>query len=470
MLSIRCPRCGLERTTRELKTRGLRCDGADCRVTLWELASESSRCWQPLTYLFVSEATGEVKYVGTTTNLPTRLIQHAGSDGKLMMGKEGRQPTEKGDRTLTPSDKKRWREHRNAEEKLAAAGVRVHVAFEATEWHHWNGSLWRGEDGRWRTPEWNHATPPKHEMFRSVRRQSVDTTVCTYKTPRMYAEDDGNHLRRAYGRLGDRTASALNLETSKQKFDPSAAAAAVHLCWHDRLVSSLMTDEWRTEYMSGELALPGVGALTVQRSVGVGRVGKTGRMKSQHEDARERVEMPGGRWPTLRQGACARCRFFGYCRCDVPCGQRWELVGEPEKRREIRRTSRATHAWWQDPWQRHGVMSSDDEMINDLAEEAMWLEGEMRRQKESGENGGNTHWPRINELTKAITALRERDFYGKAMSHGCYATLMEASWTPYLGDRAVRRVCAECEMNFANRLELAAHVHVSHVHASFLYR
>lgn len=449
VLSINCPRCGNELKSRELKSGGLRCAG-DCRVTLWELARESSRCWQPLTYLFVSEDSGEVKYVGTTMNLPNRLVQHAASDGKLMHGARGRQPKESGDRR-DPKEKTRWREHRNVEQKLSAAGVRVHVAFDATEWHHWFGAICL-LGGRLRSPAWNDATPPKHAAYRSEK----DGAVVTYKPPTRYEEDSGRYLRTAYDRLGDRTASALNLEI------PSGGAAehivcGENLCWHDRLVSSLKTDVWRTESMSGELTLSRAGAVAAQRGIGIGLPGRSGRMKSQYEDAREKLETPGGRWSKLRQGACEQCMFFGYCRCVVPCAQRWELVGEPDRRRDLRWRNRDPRAWWQDPWQRHGVMNSDDETVNDLVSEAMWLDGEMRRQKAIGETMA-WHWPRINQLTKAITALRERDFYGEEKrSHTGFTTLQEASQTRYQSDRVVRRVCLECEKNFATRRELAAH-------------
>ena len=449
-LSINCPRCGKELTSRELKGSGLRCGGEGCRVTLWELAGESSRCWQPLTYMFVSEANGEVKYVGTTKNLRNRLIQHGANDGKLVLGAEGRSPTEGLDRK-DPNEKERWRKHKNVEEKLAAAGVRVHVAFGATEWHHWYGSLsLRG--GKWRNPEWNQATPPRHEPYRSVKDGSVET----YKPPTRYIEDSGRYLRKAYDRLRDRTAAALSLETSKKR-----NAGISRLCWHDRLESSLKTDEWRTEYLSGELTLQSVGQVAAQREIGIWNGGKSETAESQYEKARRRLESPTSWWATLRHGACKKCSFFGYCRCAVPCGQVWELLGEPSERRERRK---AADRWWKDPWQKHGVMSTDDEAINDLVEEAVWLDEEMRKMMEAGE-GVDAHWPRINKLTKAITRLREESYYGEdggGESSYNYRTLQDASRVRYLLDREVVRVCTVCERRFANRHELTGHKRMEH--------
>ena len=105
-------------------------------MTLWELAGESSRCWHPLTYMYVSEGSGEVKYVGTTGNLRNRLVQDGAPGGKLELGARGKQSTDSGDKK-DPSEKERWRKHKNVEEMLTAAGVRVHVLFDATWWEHW---------------------------------------------------------------------------------------------------------------------------------------------------------------------------------------------------------------------------------------------------------------------------------------------------------------------------------------------
>lgn len=452
-LSISCPRCGEELKSRELRRTGLRCGGEGCRVTLWELAVESSRCWQPLTYMFVSEGSGEVKYVGTTKNLRNRLIQHGADDGKLVRGAGGRQPTESGDRK-DPLEKTRWRKHKNVEERLKAAGVRVHVAFEATEWHHWYGAIsYRG--GRWSGPEWNRATPPRHEAYRIVK----NGVVVTYKPPPRYEEESGRYLRTAYEGLVDRTASALSLETVKRRASSSSLMTSMSLCWHDRLESSLRTDVWRTEYLSGEFLLAGVGQLTVQREIGIGKGDRGETSESQYEKARRRLESPTGWWATLRHGACEKCSFFGYCRCAVPCGQVWELLGEPRDRRERRR---AAERWWQDPWQRHGVMSEDDEAIHDLLEEAMWLDEEMKRLRESGSRV-DVHWPRMNALTKAITRLREESYYGgdRAPSYG-YRTLQDASRVGYLLDRDVVRLCVACRQSFSNRRELSEHKRLEH--------
>ena len=56
-------------------------------------------------------------------------------------------------------------------------------------------------------------------------------------------------------------------------------------------------------------------------------------------------------------------QVFGYCRCLVPCAQRWLLVGEPEGRRLLREAT--AFAEYDDPWRKHGVMGTDDEEIMD---------------------------------------------------------------------------------------------------------
>ena len=427
-------------------------------MTLWELAGESSRCWEPLTYMFVDETSGEVKYVGTTKNLRNRLIQHGHKSGKLELGAEGYQPKESGD-LKDPSERTRRRKYKGVEEKLAKAGVRVHVAFDATEWHHWYGSICF-RDGKWRSPEWNLATPPKHETYRGMRNGAVET----YEPPTRYEEDCGNYLRTPYRCLRDRTVSALNLEKSKKRFDPASSVPMVHsdsLCWHDRLISSLRTDRWRTEYLSGEVTLErSAGEVTAQRSVGIGQGWKTGLMKNQKEEAEEKLNSGNiyGWWPSMRRGACERHVFFAYCRCVVPCGQRWALICEPSDRRVTRERCRVEKdGRWRDPWQRHGLMSSDDEAIADLVEEATTLDSEMKEKR--ARNGSvDGDWPRVNELTKLITALRERDYYGGERGSYGYRTLLDASRVTYLADRVVRRVCVDCEMSFATRRELSAHV------------
>ena len=138
----------------------------------------------------------------------------------------------------------------------------------------------------------------------------------------------------------------------------------------------------------------------------------------------------------LRQGECEKLDFFGYCRCRVPCGQRWVLVGEPDARRMLREAT--MFAEYNDPWRKHGVMGTDDDEIMDKLEVAMDIQEESERLRKAGKPS-NKRWKELNELTREITELRAKDFYGAA-SEAALGRKVALSWrNKYLLDREVRR-------------------------------
>ena len=270
MLTIDCPRCGAKLSSVELMRRGLRCvNEPGCCVTMWELASASSRKWRPLTYLYADTRSGEVKYVGSTSDLPNRLVQDASTVGKLRRGRAGRESTTRGDKK-GPSERNRWRVRREVEELLASAGVRVHVSFGGSWWEHWlcTGGAWnKADEGRAPMTEGYRIVrssgkvkeyePPAPARLKRWRWEKADVL---WEVERV---SGGKVLRvplptALVGGLEDggggcRLASALSLEHRyKRKDDDGGGAGEVERrVWHDGASKS----ESLTEYTSGELTL-----------------------------------------------------------------------------------------------------------------------------------------------------------------------------------------------------------------------
>ena len=92
---------------------------------------------------------------------------------------------------------------------------------------------------------------------------------------------------------------------------------------------------------------------------------------------------------------------------------------------------------WKDPWRKHGVMGTDDEMIADKVEVAMEIQEESERRSKAGEPS-NPRWIELSALTQEITALRARDFYGAAPEAAAKSDT--APDEKYMQDRDVVRV------------------------------
>jgi hypothetical protein len=188
---------------------------------------------------------------------------------------------------------------------------------------------------------------------------------------------------------------------------------------------------WAIDEMLGEVEMPGVGRLSASRTTAINGT-------TQHQWALMRLDKTTttGMWSVLRQGMCEQLGFFGYCRCRVPCGQRWVLVGEPEERRQLREASR--FAEWNDPWRKHGVMGTDDEAVMDKLEIAMEIQEESEKLRVRGEPSKN-RWSELTALTKEITEMRARIFYGDDVVLPNRA--ISLNWRHvYLLDRNVGRV------------------------------
>ena len=382
-LSIQCPKCARTLTSRRMHEHGLACD---CGATLHQLAVECSRRWQPLSYLFVDRQSGKVKYVGTTRDLYRRMAEHCVSN-KLLFARE-----------TVGGGKSRLRQQ-PIETTLQKAGVRVHVALHASEWHLWS-SLWY-------KPDWNVAPPPASgATYRSLRRTADGGAEAV-----TYTSDACKHQH----------AEALHLANVSARRGHMAPPWTA--TWPMRIGA---IDE-----MLGEVEMPGVGRLSASRTTAID--GKT-----QYEWALRRLDKTttAGSWPVLRQGECEKLGFFGYCLCRVPCGQRWVLVGEPEERMRLREESR--FAEWADPWRKHGVMGTDDEEVMDKLDVAMEIEEESERLRVAGKPS-KKRWSELTALTKEITELRARQVYGDGAAS--FSRMITLNWRHvYMRDRNVRRV------------------------------
>ena len=385
-LSIECPKCGRKLTSRRMHAEGLACD---CGATLAQLAAECSRRWKPLSYLFVDTKTGEVKYVGTTSDLPRRLGEHCVSD-KLSATRTtvGGGGGATGRARLRPQP---------AETTLKNAGVRLHVALHANEWRLWYAHK----------PAWNLMLPPlEYDAYRSMRLTADGgTEVVTY----------------APAKCEHRDAEALDLAKARMR---------TWATWEQTWTATTRMSRMAVDEMLGEVEMPGVGRLSASRTTAID--GRT-----QHEWAIARLDrsstVSAATWPLLRQGECEKLDHFGYCRCRVPCGQRWQLVGEPEERRRQRQAT-----WfdeWNDRYRKHGVMGTDDEEIMEKLDVVFEIEAESRRLR------SKARWPELNELTKAITELRAKDFYGAESEAATKGKKITLSWRHvYPPDREVARV------------------------------
>lgn len=356
-LGIDCPECGRTLSSRALYQSGLRCSDS-CAVSLRALSEECNRRWGTLTYLFEEIASGEVKYVGTTMNLNQRLRKHC-YDGKLKFGREVTDNGGKEDARATPQ---------KITATIANSGMRIRVALHANERYMWDAHH-TVERGRVHPPEENAISPPKGELFRSVQLSSTG-------------------------------------ETDVVEFDPARCrhrlAEALSLHWSSRGGKMWTNKTPRVnDVMLGETsAMVDVGRLSVSSDVMIDD-------RTQQDWFRwwRQNTTRSSSWRVLRQGACEKQEFYGYCRCRVPCGQRWLLVGEPEPRRQLREETRYTRS--EDPWRQHAVMGADDETIADKVEMAEECQGKLRRAECAKANR------MLLDLTKEITALREIDFYGQ---------------------------------------------------------
>jgi hypothetical protein len=325
-------------------------------------------------------------YVGTTKDLYRRMAEHCVSD-KLLFARE-----------TIGGGKSRLRQQ-PIETTLQKAGVRVHVALHASEWHLWS-SLWY-------KPDWNVAPPPASgATYRSLRRTADGGAEAA-----TYTSDACKHQH----------AEALHLANVSTSIRPMQPSWTTNRPMHI----------WAIDEMLGEVEMPGVGRLSASRTTAID--GKT-----QHEWALGRLDnaTTTGTWSVLRQGECEKLDFFGYCRCRVPCGQRWVLVGEPEERRRAREASR--FAEWSDPWRKHGVMGTDDEAAMDKLEIAMEIQEESEKLRVRGEPS-KKRWSELTALTKEITELRARQFYGDDAVASC-SRMIPLNWRHvYLLDRKVLR-------------------------------
>jgi hypothetical protein len=412
--------------------RGLACE-ANCGVALTQLAAECSRRWQPLSYMFVDVKSGKVIYVGTTKDLQGRMWRHCSRD-KLEYSRE---------RVEVDGIPGRLRPQA-IERTLKNAGVRLHVALHATEWQLWWSISYKIEK--------NLMAPPTIGVtYRSMRRTAEGATEVETYAP-------GNCKRRHVDALqlarGSRYARALQQARISRSARPVymgmnvRRATAQRLEYLEKNAWAGIQPQWvslskqrmpagEIEDMLGEVNMPGVGILSASRTTAID--GKT-----QHAWAVSRLNRSSkdtvGKWPLLRQGECDKLGFFGYCRCRVPCGQRWVLAGEPEERRRMREDT--LFAAWRDPWRKHGVMGADDEEIADKVEIAMEIQEESERRRNAGEPS-NTRWKELSALTQEITAMRARDFYGAAALESADRIKTALPDEKYMQDRAVARVCRD---------------------------
>lgn len=420
-LSIECPKCGTTLTSREMHERGLACPG-NCGVRLTRLASECSRRWQPLSYLLVDKTSGAVKYVGTTGDLRRRLSEHCSAKGKLIVDR----PME--DTIGVESEKQRQK----TEATLEQTGTRVHVALHACEWMLWS-TLWE-------KPKLNLSPPPNVDSvkYRSLRRTADGgTEVVTYR-PTRCKHEHADALQLASSSRYARAQNVLRERTGFAVENAEILARQERENW--RYMKPLWCQKRKTrtpkeiDAQLGEVEMPGVGRLAASSEVMIGGKGDT-----QHAWALGRLvrthSVSAGSWPYMRQGDCEKLGFFGYCRCRVPCGQRWVLTGEPEARRQQREAT--AFAWYADPWRKHGVMGTDDEEIMDKLEMAFEIEAESERLREAGQHyqGRTTE---LSMLTREITELRAKDYYGAAYDPACTCLITQNARHKYLHDREVK--------------------------------
>ena len=326
-------------------------------------------------------------------------------------------------------------------------GTRVHVALHAYEWLLWS-SLWRN-------PELNMMSPPTGDRvtYRSVRRTADGGTEVETYTPTQCTHVHSDALHLASSSLYARPLDLLRERTQWDAIQLFRVNGSKHA--NAQSLERLEKKTWRfiqplwqqTRTMRtpaeidvelGDVEMPGVGRLSASRKVLVGGKGDT-----QHDWVVGQLNRPAaaaasGTWPELRQGDCEKLDFFGYCRCRVPCGQRWVLIGEPDARRQ--RREETAFAEYDDPWRKHGVMGTDDEEIMSKLDVAFAMEEESDRLRKAGVRNYKVRHSELNALTREITELRAKDFYGAASESALGKKVTQNQRHKYLHDTGVRRM------------------------------
>ena len=372
VLSIKCPKCLRVLTSRRMHAVGLSCDN-ECGETMLNLAAECSRVYKPLTYMMVDTASSRVMYVGTTEDLPKRLAQHSTKAGKLSVhGKAA--PTGKSARMV--------------ESALRCAGVRMHVAL-----HGYERLI---HDVQNSAPEWNLAPPPVSSIqYRCVRQVDGMTEVHSY----------------AIAECAHRDADALGLATGRGNVWTQTSR---------RRASEV--DE-----LLGEMEVSGVGRVDALTTVHIG--GRT-----QHEWAVTKLKSTKT-CACYRAGVCGRQEFYGYCRCPVPCGLRWSLLGEPEERRARREAVDFQRDRW---YMRQGVIEGDDAELRGRVAAVMLMEGDDAELRDCAREAlaieAGDEFRRLVVLKEEIATRRARSFYGTDV---CGASTGPVYY--YLQDRRVWR-------------------------------
>ena len=357
VLHIKCPRCSRVITSRELLKNGLEC-GAGCNVTMTELAAQCS-VYKPLCYLFV--VNGVVMYVGATNDFMRRMTDHATkSTGKL-----------------APVIAKLIAENPTAkvcgwEYKMEQTGIKLHVSLHASEL-----LLYTIQPKK---PKWNDVPPPKNSLYRCVRLMEDGST-----TTRIYQPSECEH----------RDAEALCLRLPTYKYGSNSVE------WTPRRPRTTI----ETESLLDEVFVPGIGMLAAYKNVFAS-------LKSQQTLVREGVKVD----PVLsRVGHCEQLGFYGLCRCRCACTLKWKLAGEPEPRRAAR--FEAMEARKPSPFERQGVMASDDELTRQKVSLAMAVDEEIRRRKAGRKPAKFVEMPLAklitvsSDLTLCISSLRAGQFY-----------------------------------------------------------
>ena len=114
------------------------------------------------------------------------------------------------------------------------------------------------------------------------------------------------------------------------------------------------------------------------------------------------------------------------------------MIGEPDARRQ--RREETAFAEYDDPWRKHGVMGTDDEEIMSKLDVAFEIEEESERLRKAGVRHYKIRHSELNALTREITELRAKDFYGAA-SESALGKKFAQTWRhKYLHDRGVRRM------------------------------